>query len=56
MQADPESMPVNDLTHEFSETVAHTGVDSGSVSPFEPIVLVGSEAGSNVRYVGGRPE
>ena len=30
MEADPESMPANDLTHEFSETVAHAGVDSGS--------------------------
>ena len=47
MQADPESMPENDLAHEFSGSVAHAGVDSGSASEFEPVVFAGSEAGSN---------
>jgi len=47
MQADPESMPANDETYEFSRTVAHAGVDSGSASEFEPVVIAGSEADSN---------
>ena len=47
MQADPESMPVNDWPQEFSGTVAYAGVDSGSASEFEPMVFSGSEAGSN---------
>ncbi len=56
MQADPESMPANDVTHEFSGTVAHAGVDSGSASEFEPVVFFESEAGQMLRHVGGRPE
>ena len=35
IQADPESIPANDVTLEFSETVAHAGVDSGSASDLE---------------------
>ena len=46
MQADPESMPANDVTHVFSGKVAQAGVDSGSASEFEPVVFAGSEADS----------
>ena len=56
MQADPESIPENDLTHEFSGTVAHAGVDSGSASEFEPVVISGSEAVQTFPHAGGRPE
>ena len=48
MQADPESMLANDLTHEFSKTYAHAGVDSGSALEFEPMAFVGSEGVSGV--------
>ena len=56
MQADPESMPANDVTHEFTGTVAHAGVDSGSASEFEPVVFAGAKAVQTHHHIGDRPE
>jgi len=49
MQADPESMPANDVTHEFSITYTHAGVDSGSASDIEPKRFAESEDVSNTK-------
>jgi len=48
MQADPESIPANDLTHELSRMIAHAGMDSGSASELEPTIFAGSEAGQTL--------
>ena len=56
IQADPESMPANDVIREFSGTFADSGVDSGSASEFEPVVFARSEADPTFCHVGARPE
>jgi len=48
MKADPESIPANNLTHKFSKSYAHAGVDSGSALELGPKVFAGAEDVSGV--------